>query len=75
MYEIDLSLKEILTTATINNAKAFGLEEKYRTIEKRKIAYLVILDKNQLQEIEAYNTISKVIIRGEIIERKSLLAN
>jgi len=75
MHEAGLSLKDILISATLNNAKTFKLDRKHGTIEKGKIANLVILDKNPLKTIEAYDNIDSIIINGDIIKRKKLKAN
>jgi imidazolonepropionase-like amidohydrolase len=74
MKNAGISLKEILEAATINNAKAFGLEDTYGTIAKGKKANLLILNKNPLKEIEAYNSIIQIIINGKVIDRASLSA-
>ena len=74
MSEAGISLKSIFKAATYNNAKAFYIEEKYGSVEKDKIANLLILNSNPLENVEAYNNIDLVIIRGEIIERDQLSA-
>jgi len=75
MHEAGLSLKDILISATLNNAKTFKLDRKYGTIETGKIANLVILNKNPLKTIEAYDNIHSIIINGDIIKREKLEAN
>jgi imidazolonepropionase-like amidohydrolase len=72
LYQAGLSLKQILLAATLSNAKAFQLEDKYGSIEKGKIANLLILDKNPLLDIEAYDQIGLVISRGEVLKRNML---
>lgn len=72
--ESGVSLEQILLAATYNNAKAFNLEDKYGSIEENKIANLLLLDKNPLKTIGAYNTIEKVIIRGQLLNRENLSA-
>ncbi len=74
MFESGISLSSIFKAATYNNAKAFHLEDKYGSMEKEKVANLLILNSNPLENIEAYNKIEQVIIRGEIIEREQLSA-
>lgn len=75
MFEAGISLNSIFKAATYNNAKAFHLEDKYGSVEKGKIANLLILSSNPLENLEAYNQINQVIIRGEIIERVQLSAS
>jgi len=72
LFKAGLNHKEVLAAATINNAKAFGLADKYGSIEPGKIANLLLLDKNPLKTIDAYNAIDKVIVKGQAIDRESL---
>lgn len=74
MESAGIPLSKILASATIDNAKAFKLEKLYGTIEKGKKANLLLLDKNPLEDISAYNSILKVIIRGKVIIRNTLSA-
>lgn len=72
MAKIGIKLKDILSAATINNAKAFGLADIYGTIEPGKKANLVLLNSNPLVSISAYNQIDKIILNGRAIEREQL---
>jgi len=72
LFKAGLNHKEVLAAATINNAKAFGFADKYGSIEPGKIANLLLLDKNPLKTIDAYNAIDKVIVKGQAIDRESL---
>ena len=77
MLEMDnagIPLSKILAMATIENAKAFKLEKLYGTVEKGKKANLLLLNKNPLIAITAYNDISQVIIQGKLINRSVLSA-
>ncbi|MGB5264711.1 MAG: amidohydrolase family protein [Lutimonas sp.] len=70
-----VSLEKIFMAATYNNAKAFHIGDKYGTIEKGKIANLVLLDEDPLQNISAYDQINSVIVRGKNHPRNTLSAN
>lgn len=74
LHRAGVSLKQIFAAATINNAAAFGLLDLYGTIEPGKVANLLLLSKNPLETIEAYNAIDKIILQGDIIEREALAA-
>jgi imidazolonepropionase-like amidohydrolase len=74
MESAGIPLSQILASATIENAKAFKLENLYGKVEQGKKANLLILNKNPLQDITAYNDISQVIIRGKIMNRNTLSA-
>ena len=73
-YEAGIPLELIFAAATFNNAIAFNLQNLYGSVEKDKIANLLILKSNPLLNVEAYNDIDLVIIRGDIIERNQLSA-
>jgi imidazolonepropionase-like amidohydrolase len=72
MHESGVSLNKILASATINNAKAFHLDHLYGSIENGKRANMILLSKNPLKDITAYDSIDKVIIRGQVINRNEL---
>ncbi|NQZ09381.1 MAG: amidohydrolase family protein [Algicola sp.] len=72
LFKAGLTLKQIFEAATINNAVAFGLDDRYGTIEPGKVANLLLLNDNPLQTVQAYNAIDKVIVKGEVIEREDL---
>lgn len=55
---------EVLQTATINNAIALGIAEQYGTVEVEKMADLIVLDKNPLEDLENLKSIVKVIKDG-----------
>lgn len=70
-----VSLEKIFLAATYNNAKAFHIDNQYGTITHGKIANLLILNKDPLEDITAYNTINSVIVRGQNYDRNTLSAN
>jgi len=72
--ESGVALDVIFAASTINNARAFGLENEIGTVEIGKRANLLLLKTNPLQEIEAYNKIQTVILRGNPIGRDTLSA-
>ena len=73
-YKSGISLQEIFKAVTLNNAKAFNLEDKLGTVENKKSANLLILNKNPLDSITAYDSIQYVILNGKLIERSTLKA-
>lgn len=72
MQESGVPLNTILASATLNNAKVFQLDDLIGSIEVGKQANLLLLTKNPLEEIEAYDHIEKVFLKGRVIERKEL---
>ncbi|MDV7137966.1 amidohydrolase family protein [Maribacter sp. TH_r10] len=72
MEEAGVPLNKILSSATINNAKTFHLDSSIGSLKTGKKANMIIMSKNPLKEIEAYDAIEKVVIGGEIIKREDL---
>ncbi len=75
LAESGVTLRQILQAATINNAKAFHLENSYGTIQSGKVANLLLLKKNPLETVEAYDAIATVVLRGKVLPRTTLSAN
>ncbi len=67
-----LSPADALRTATINPAIYFSQEKNFGTVDIGKIASLVILDKNPLEDIRNTTSVQMVILRGTIMDRKKL---
>ena len=63
---------EALQTATINPAKFFGKENEIGTVEKRKMADLVLLDANPIDDIRNTQKISGVVANGRYFSRADL---
>jgi len=63
---------EALQTATINPARFFGIEDQIGTIEKGKLADLVLLSANPLEDIANTQKIASVIANGRYFHRGEL---
>lgn len=74
LQKAGMSLKQIFCAATISNARQFKLESQIGTIEPGKVADLVLMTKNPLETIEAYDSITTVFVHGKPISRKDLAA-
>src|SRR5580698_10561794 len=70
-----MTLKQIFRAATIGNAREFKLESQIGTIEPGKVANLVLMTKNPLETIDAYDSITTVLVHGKPISRKDLAAD
>ncbi len=70
--EAGLSPLEVLQTAIVNPAKFFGREKELGTIEKGKLADLVLLDANLLTGISNTKTISAVVLNGRYLPKEKL---
>jgi imidazolonepropionase-like amidohydrolase len=67
-----LTPMEALQTATKNAAAYFGKLNSMGTIEKGKLADLVLLDANPLQSIGNTRKISAVVVNGRLLDRQAL---
>jgi imidazolonepropionase-like amidohydrolase len=63
---------EALQTATLNPAKFLGMEDRLGTIAKGKLADLVLLDANPLDDIRNTQKIAAVIANGRYFSRADL---
>lgn len=63
---------EALQTATLNPAKFLGLEKSLGTIERGKVANLVLLDANPLDDIKNTRKISAVVVNGIYLSKEKL---
>jgi len=63
---------EALQTATINPAKFLGMEDRLGTVEKGKVADLVLLEANPLEDIRNTQKIAAVVVNGRYLSRTDL---
>jgi len=63
---------EALQTATINPARFFEIEDQIGTVEKGKLADLVLLSANPLEDIANTQKIASVIVNGRYFYRAEL---
>jgi hypothetical protein len=72
LVQAGLSPFEALKTATINPAIFMRHEKELATIEKGKLADLVLLDANPLEDIGNTRKINAVVANGRFLDRKAL---
>lgn len=60
---------ESLQAATIHGAEVIGIENEYGSIEKNKIANLVVYNENPSESLSALTSIAHVIKNGQFIYR------
>ena len=69
-----LSPMEALETATVHPAEFFGLEGEMGTIDAGKVADLVLLAANPLDDITNTRGVEAVVTKGQLLDRAALSA-
>ena len=72
LVEAGLSPLEALRTATINPARYLGWQEQLGSVEKGKLADLVLLDANPIEDVRNTTKINAVVFNGRLLDRKAL---
>jgi imidazolonepropionase-like amidohydrolase len=72
LVQAGLTPLEALQAATLNPARFLGREKELGTVEKGKLADLVLLDADPLQDITHTRKISAVVLNGRLFDRKTL---
>ncbi|MGN6439206.1 MAG: amidohydrolase family protein [Agriterribacter sp.] len=63
--ESGISNADIIVAATMQNARFFRIDDRLGSIEKGKIADLLLVKGNPLQDIKAVRNISRVMLNGK----------
>jgi len=72
MVKCGLTPLQALQTATINPARYFGWETNMGTVQAGKVADLVLLNANPLEDIHNTTKIAAVFVRGRLLDRAAL---
>lgn len=58
----------VLRTATINGAKTLGLDHEIGSLEVGKLADVIVMDKNPLEDIHNSNSVSLTMVNGRLYD-------
>jgi imidazolonepropionase-like amidohydrolase len=64
LNEAGLSNMQVLRAATLENARFFRIDERLGSIEKGKLADLILVEGDPLQDIKAMRNIKRVMLNG-----------
>ena len=64
LHEAGLSNMEVIVAATLENARFFRIEERLGSIEPGKLADLVLVEGDPLQDISAMRNVKQVMLNG-----------
>jgi hypothetical protein len=74
MQKAGLTNAEILKASTINAAIGFGKEQQWGSIEKGKIADMLLLGKNPLESLQQLNSIHSVFKNGKMMRIDTIVS-
>ena len=75
MSDAGVSSAALLAAATLNNARSFGLADRYGVVAPGKVANLLLLGANPLDGVGAYDSIETIILRGTAYPRDAFAAD
>jgi imidazolonepropionase-like amidohydrolase len=72
LVDAGLTPLDALRTPTVNAARVLGMTDSLGTIEAGKLADLVLLDANPLEDIGNTQRIAAVVLNGRYLDRQAL---
>ena len=72
VVQAGLTPMEALQSATLNPARFLGMEKEMGTVQQGKVADLVLLEANPLEDIHNTQKINSVVVKGRLLDRKAL---
>ncbi len=73
LHEAGMSTEGVLLASTIGNAKLLGLASSLGTVEVGKIADLVLLKGNPIDDLEKAGEVEKIIQGGQVLDPSALM--
>jgi len=68
LAEGGMSPERVLRTATVNGARTLGLDAQIGTLEAGKLADLIVLDENPLENIRNTNSVRSTMVNGRLYD-------
>ena len=72
MNNAGLTPMQVLQAATSNPARHLGRDQELGTVQTGKLADLVLLDADPIQQISNTRRINAVVVNGRLLDRKTL---
>ena len=72
LHQGGMSNLDAIRCATINGARTLGLDGDIGSLETGKLADLIVLEKNPLENIRDSELISLVMVNGRLYDAKTL---
>jgi imidazolonepropionase-like amidohydrolase len=63
---------EALRAGTIDGARYLGMDADIGSIEKGKLADMIVLDRNPLQDIRNSESVNLIVLNGRVLDAKTL---
>ena len=70
--EAGLTPREALASSVVNGPKFLGREQAYGAIAKGKVADILLLDSNPLEDISATRQVRGVVLKGQWLDKAAL---
>ncbi|QIR13077.1 amidohydrolase family protein [Shewanella aestuarii] len=67
-----MSNMEVLKTATINPAKTFGMDHQLGSIKPGKLADLIVIDGDPLEDIRTTDKVAYTMVNGKLFDAESM---
>jgi len=67
-----MSNYHVLRTGTLNGAKTLAIDDQVGSLEVGKLADLIVLDKNPLEDIHYTNTVRYTLLNGRLFDSSTL---